>query len=255
MKDVLDLERENVRRALAQLARDGHLDDAADLVRSLWVYWLTGSYLEGRKAVEELLASPGELSGRAQARTRTVDGLFAARQDAWGEAIVLGALGWLDTGRGEFAEEHHFERAYVLARDLENEIATAHAATNMAELLLARECHDEARAVLDVALRAHEAVRLYDGLSYGLEATARLAWSTGRAEAAACLLGAADWLREEVGVPIWGARLTRFEALVGGVRDACGDEAFAAAWNEGRSLGFDAALEAADEVLHAPAGS
>jgi hypothetical protein len=30
------------------------------------VYWLAGAYLEGRKVVEDLLAAPGELSGRSR---------------------------------------------------------------------------------------------------------------------------------------------------------------------------------------------
>ena len=77
-KEVLDLERENVRGALAHLARAGHLDEAAALVWSLWVYWFAGAFLEGRKVVEELVASQGELSGQARARLRTVDGLLAA---------------------------------------------------------------------------------------------------------------------------------------------------------------------------------
>ena len=174
--------------------------------------------------------------------------LFAESEDAWGEAIVLGSLGWLDTGRGDFGDERVFERAYELARYLENEIAMAHAATNMAELHLSRGRDDDAREVLAVALEAYEAVRVFDGLSYGLEAAARLASSVGRTADAACLLGAADWLREEVGVPIWGARRTRFDVLVGDLRRTTGDEAFAAAWAEGRALGFDGALRAAHAI-------
>jgi len=131
------------------------------------------------------------------------------------------------------SEKGLFERAYDLARYVDDEVATAHAATNLAELRLAMGRSNEARDALDVALTAHEAVRLYDGLSYGLEAAARLAWNDGRSEDAARLLGAADGLREEVGVPIWGPRLSRFETLVGSVRNAVGDDAFAATWAEG----------------------
>jgi hypothetical protein len=177
-------------------------------------------------------------------------GLFSAIGDAWGEAIILGALGWLDTGRGDFSEERLFERAYELARYVDDEVSTAHTATNLAELRLAKGRPDEARDALDIALTAHEAVRLYDGLSYGLEAAARLAWHDGRSDDVARLLGAADGLRDEVGVPIWGPRLTRFETLVRSVRNAVGETAFEAAWAEGRALGFDASLATARGVLH-----
>jgi predicted ATPase len=308
-KEVLDAEIENVRRALAYLAGAGRLDDAAEIVWSVWVHWLTGHFLEGRKLVEELLAAPGELSERARARLRTVDGvlaalladlpaahtqlggalewfeahddddgrasalgglgiatapidpdrarslllesarLFAAIDDAWGEAIVLGALGWLDTGRGDFAEERLFERAYTLARHVGNEITTAHAATNLAELHLGLGRPAEARQALEVALTAYAAVRLYDGLSYGLEAAAGLASSDGRSEEAALLLGAADGLRDEVGVPIWGPRLTRFETLVASVRAALSDGVFDASWSDGRALDYETALGHARAAL------
>jgi predicted ATPase len=306
-KETLDPEGENLRDALAHLTRAGRVDDAAAVVWCVWVYWLTGHFLEGRKLVAELLASDA-LSEASRARMQTVDGvlaalladlagahaalaaalewaeahdddevrasalvglgvatapldpdrarglmlesarLFAATEDAWGEALVLGALGWLDTGRGDFSEAALFERAYDLARYVEDEVTTAHTATNLAELRLAQGRPDEARLVLGAALRAHAAVRLYDGLSYGLEAAAGLAVHGERPDEAARLLGAADWLRCEVGVPIWGPRLTRFEALVGSAREAVGDEAFAARWAEGRALGFDGALEAANRI-------
>jgi len=309
-KEILDFERENIRRALVHLAGAGRLDEATDLVWSVWVYWLTGHFLEGRKIVADLLTSPGELSERAQARLQTVEGVLAALMsdietaqaelgraiewfqehdddegkagalgglglatapldperarslllesaklsaglgDAWGEAMILGALGWLDTGRDDFSEERLFERAFDLARYVDDEVATAHTATNLAELRLASGHFDKARDMLDIALTAHEAVRLYDGLSYGLEAAARLAWSDGRCDAAARLLGAADALRVEVGLPIWGPRLSRFATLVRSVRTAIGDAAFEAAWLEGRALGFDPALATAREVLH-----
>ena len=179
--------------------------------------------------------------------------LFAAIGDAWGEAIVLGALGWLDTGRGDFSEERTL-RAGVRPRPLRGRRSIHRPYGHEPGRAPAGQGHpDEARDALDIALTAHEAVRLYDGLSYGLEAAARLAWNDGRSEDAARLLGAADGLRDEVGVPIWGPRLSRFETLVRSVRNAVGDTAFEAAWVEGRALGFDASLATARDVLHGAA--
>jgi predicted ATPase len=308
-KELLDLERENVRGALVHLARAGRLDDAAALVWSLWVYWFAGAYLEGRKVVAELLSSPGDLSDQDRARLRTVDGLLAALladlataraevdlalewfdandddagrataltglavatapsdpehartlmlesarlfariDDVFGEAIVLNAVGWLDAGRGEFPAPDLVERGYVLARGLDNDVATAHAATNLAELRLVQQRLDEAREFLVVAFGAYEAVPLYDGLSYALESTALVAEAAGDSENAARLLGAADGVRNEAGIPIWGPRLTRFEAMKGSVRETLGEQVFDAAWTNGQALGFDASLETAHRAL------
>jgi tetratricopeptide (TPR) repeat protein len=308
-KEVLDLEGENLRRAVDELARMGRGDDAVTLIWSVWVYWMTGRFLEGRKVVEGLLASPDDLSEPARARLLAVDGflaffvadlatargeldealrwleahedeeglavalvalgfvtapfdadrarglvlrganLFAEIGDTWAEAFGLCGVVWFDASRGDFTEKDRFERAYVLARQVGDDLATAHAAENLAELRLASGLHDEARELLDVALTAYEALRLYDAMSYTLEAAARLAANEGRFEEAARLLGAADGLREEAGVPIWAARQERVETLVGSVRDALGVEGFSPIVAEGRALGFDAALVEARQVL------
>ena len=308
-KEVLDLERENVRRALAHLTRAGRLDEAAAMAWSIWVYWFAGAYLEGRKVVAELLSSPGELSGQARARLRTVDGilaailsdavtaqtalepaldwfqahddsegrasalaglaiatapfdperartlmlesaqLFAGIEDSFGEAVVLNALGWLDGGQGEFTAPDLIERAYVLARGLDNDVVTAHAATDLAELRIVQERFDDARELLVVALKACEAVQLYDGASYALEPAALVANATGKSKDAARLLGAADKLRSDAYIPIWGPRLNRFETLKGSLRHGLGEEAFETAWEEGQALSFYPSLDAARRAV------
>jgi hypothetical protein len=118
--------------------------------------------------------------------------------------MALSAVGLLDTGRGEFTAPDLIERAYVLARDTDDEVATAHAATSLAELRLVQQRFDEARELLVVALTTYEAVRLFDGAAYALEPAAVVAAAAGSSEDATRLLGAADALRSEAGVPIWG---------------------------------------------------
>ncbi len=308
-KDVLDREAENLRRAVAQLTRTGRLDDAAQVVWSVWPYWLAGHYLEGQIILGDLLMSPGELSDQNRARLRGLKGLsaallsdqstaqaelggalewleahddgegravalvglgiaiapidaeqaqtsmiesarlFASLGDAWAESIVLSSLGWLAVGLGDFTQSDLIERAYLLARQVDDEVATAHAATNLAEVHLARGRPDEARRLLDVAFMAYDAVHLYDGLSYALEAAAGLASTADRPGEAARLLGAADGLRDKGAIPIWGPRLTRFETLVSSARATLGDELFDARWERGRGLEFDAALERGRRAL------
>jgi predicted ATPase len=49
-REVLDVESENVRSAVAYLGRAGRLDEAAALVWSMWAYWLTGRFLEAARS-------------------------------------------------------------------------------------------------------------------------------------------------------------------------------------------------------------
>jgi hypothetical protein len=130
-----------------------------------------------------------------------------------------------------------------------DEVATAHAATNPAELRLVQQRLDEARELLVVGLTGYEALRLQDGAAYALEPAALVADATGTGVDAARLLGAADGLRSEAGVPIWGPRFTRFETLKGSLRRRLGEEAFGIAWAEGQALGFDASLGAARRAV------
>ncbi|HVP02261.1 MAG TPA: DUF4062 domain-containing protein [Solirubrobacteraceae bacterium] len=305
---VLDVEVENLRRALAHLTQTGRLDDAAEIVWSVLPFWLRGRYLEGRKIAGDLLRAPGELSEQSRAHLQAVDGILAAllsdvpaavaeleaaresldehddaaravvlgglglataaidadrarafmlegarlsarSGDAWGEAIILTSLGWLDVGLGDFTREEAFERAYSVARYVNDEVFTAHAAMNLADLHVARGRPAEARELLELAFAAYEALHMSDALSYGLETATELTSSAGRPDEAARLLGAADRLREDAGVPIWGSRLMRFEALVGSARATLGDERFEASWGQGRGLGFGAALEHARHAL------
>jgi predicted ATPase len=172
--------------------------------------------------------------------------LSAAGEYVFGEAMVLG---WLDAAEGEFTAPDLVERAYVLAQGLNNEVTIAHAANNLAELRIVEQRLDEARELLGVALEAYEALQLYDGAAYALEPAALVAEATDRSEEAAGLLGAADRLRSDAGVPIWGPRLNRFEAMQDSLRSRLGGEAFERAWTEGQGLGFTASLDAARQAL------
>jgi hypothetical protein len=74
------------------------------------------------------------------------------------------------------------------------------------------------------------------------EELAGVATATGRAELAARLLGAAEALREELGLPLSPADSPAVEATAAAARAALGDEAFEAARAEGRALPLEQAI-------------
>jgi hypothetical protein len=88
----------------------------------------------------------------------------------------------------------------------------------------------------------------------GLE---ELAWSTtacGRHARAALLGGAAEAMREDLGMLLPGDQRAGHAEAVEAMRVALGAEAYAAAWAEGRALPLDEAvalaLDDADTLLH-----
>jgi non-specific serine/threonine protein kinase len=76
-----------------------------------------------------------------------------------------------------------------------------------------------------------------------LELAAFIASSSGETERAVRLLGAADAVLEEIGVPLLPRFRDRHADVVAGARGTLGDRRFAAAWDDGRRLPLRATVE------------
>jgi hypothetical protein len=74
----------------------------------------------------------------------------------------------------------------------------------------------------------------------------------GQSERAARLFGALEAHRETVGAPPVAAERAEYHRSVAGARTALGEEAFAAAWAEGRAMTLEQATAyALDELANA----
>jgi predicted ATPase/class 3 adenylate cyclase len=81
------------------------------------------------------------------------------------------------------------------------------------------------------------------GVALYLERLAALEQQLGDSTKAARLLGAAEALREQTKVAVPPADQPRYDHVVAAVRAAVADQAFAAAWAEGRAMTQDQAIE------------
>jgi tetratricopeptide (TPR) repeat protein len=79
----------------------------------------------------------------------------------------------------------------------------------------------------------------------GVGGLARLAAVTGQPEKAVRLFGAADAMREGLAMPLSSTEADHLEPIMNGLRTALGEDAFSAAWSDGRSLSQDASLDEA----------
>jgi hypothetical protein len=77
---------------------------------------------------------------------------------------------------------------------------------------------------------------------------AELAFAQGQSERPALLLGAADALFEELGVPLYADEREIYERTVEGLRSHLGEHVFETKRSEGRALGFERAIELALET-------
>jgi DNA-binding CsgD family transcriptional regulator len=86
------------------------------------------------------------------------------------------------------------------------------------------------------------------------EVLALMACTHGQPSLAAQLFGAASRALEEIGSSIGPARSARYRRYVAEVREGLGEEAFAAAWAEGRETPFEDAVAAALAAEHVGGG-
>ena len=85
-------------------------------------------------------------------------------------------------------------------------------------------------------------VHAHSGIPDTLECLADLAVKADGHREAARLFGAADGIRQRVGVVRFKIYDVEYENSLGALRDAMGEEDFAAAWAEGTALSTDEAL-------------
>jgi tetratricopeptide (TPR) repeat protein len=89
------------------------------------------------------------------------------------------------------------------------------------------------------ALARHRRLGTRLGIAETLEALADLAGQLQEWERAARLLGAAEALREQIGAPIPPVERTAHDRATALTLERLGEEAFLAAWAEGRAMGWE----------------
>jgi predicted ATPase/class 3 adenylate cyclase/DNA-binding SARP family transcriptional activator len=174
---------------------------------------------------------------------------------------IAGVLGWRTgmghtymsraaQGMGDLETAHsHAAESLRQAREVGNKVATARALHDVGRVTLKQGDLETAGLLLQESLALWWEVGWSWGIVETLEAVAYLALAQGKPERAAQLLGAAERLRETIGIALSPYERTDYEAGVTAARTALGEERFAAAWAEGRALPLERAIQVAlDEV-------
>ncbi len=160
-------------------------------------------------------------------------------------ALLIAAAAQL--ARGEMAPAAAaVEEAVLVARESENPLAIGPALEAQAQL--ARETGEVSRAeeLLHEALRAFYDAGDPGGVADVLESLAAVVRELQSDEQAVRLLGAADAARSALGCVRFPVRQPDYEAQLSALRDALGQEAFAAAWSAGAALAVDDAVAYAE---------
>jgi tetratricopeptide (TPR) repeat protein len=151
-------------------------------------------------------------------------------------ARIVGLEGDLGTAR-ELLEE-----SLAVFRESGARVMVAWCLCHLAGVAEAEGDHATARSVLKESLRARLEVGSKDETAAYLEMAAEFSAAEGDARGSARLFGAAEALREELGTPVPPPDRAEYERAVAAARAALGDEAFAAAWAEGRAMSWQQAI-------------
>jgi tetratricopeptide (TPR) repeat protein len=161
---------------------------------------------------------------------------------------VLAEQGNVALKQGDLeAARSFYEERLAISRALGNQVHIAIALNGLGKV--AREQGDTrtARALHVESLEIRRELGDKGGFPWSLEAFALLA-APGDPESAGRLWGAAESLRESLGLPLPPNERPEYDRHRAIVREALGEEAFATAWAAGRAMTLEEAIRYALET-------
>ncbi len=171
---------------------------------------------------------------------------FRQLDEGYGVAHVTTFLGMVAVMCGDEGQATvMFEEGLAVARRIGDRSSTYISLYNLAQAALSCSDYDEAALLFEEGVTLSEQMRDRANVAYCLEGLAVVANARGEAERSGRLIGAAEGLHEAVGVPVYlyyEPHRSRYERTVSAVRSQLGEEAFEAAWAEGRAMTLEQAV-------------
>ena len=181
--------------------------------------------------------------------------LFLEVDEKWGAAIELGflAVAWRDQGDHERAKRLA-ERGLTLSREVGERQAISVALNTLATLAQAERDHERARELFKEGLTVSAELGNESDVVHCLEGLASIAGTEGSFVRAARVWGAAEALLEEieVGVHTYVPDRCLQQSQVATAYARLDEEAFEAAWAEGRMMTSEQAIQYALEQVAVP---
>ena len=185
------------------------------------------------------------LGNFAEARALQLESLEIQRELGAREGIArsLHRLGVVAAEQGDVGEARGLqEEGLGLRRELGSLHEVAESLTRLGDLEHGQGRLDAARSRYDEGLAIWRDLENRHGLALLLARYAGLEASLDRPEGAARAWGAAESVREAIGVPVQPFERGRYDRDVASARARAGAERFAAAWRDGRAMELERAI-------------
>lgn len=217
-------------------------EESLTIRRELGDRWSIAASLNNMGTVAEAL---GDFD---QATKHLEESLGILREfgDKWSTAASLINLGSLAEKRNDLAGARaSYEEGLETFRELGDRRAIATALNNLGIVLIIEGDREQARGLLTESLSIFRELDDKSSIPSQLSSLARLAAEEDDPDRAVRLLGGAEALREEAGVPLAAPEEEKLAPLIKALEEKLGADRLKTSWKEGREL------EAADAIAYA----
>ena len=204
-------------------------------------------------AVAGVSAVVGDFDGALRQESASLEELRGQDEPYWTTVAIL-TLGLVETARGNPEEAlGHLREARALAERFDHAGLSAWSQVQLGILALVRGRPEEARSLLEEGLELSLATHSTRNVTLCLTAFAQLAFVQGDGDRAARLAGAAEGLRQRVGLRAWPLQQQGEAQFVAQIRQALGADRFDQDFAAGVRLNRQQAIAAARLAQTSPA--
>ena len=219
---------------------NAHFEESLLLFRELGDKWGIGWSLN---CLGHEILGQGDYS-RAKPLFEESLALLREAGDKWIGAYPLRNLGVVAGMQGDYQRAMPLlEESLALSREINDKYNIAASQNYLAKMALKLGNHERAMTLYKESLTLRREVASKRGIAECLVGLAGVAGGQGKPTLAARFLGAAELIRETIGVPVPPSDRAEYDSQVSAVRAVLGQERLAAAWAEGRAMTLEQAIE------------
>jgi predicted ATPase/DNA-binding SARP family transcriptional activator len=199
---------------------------ALSLLRQGRVSFARGNWGAARAKLEEALALSHEMGDKGRI------------------GAMLNHLGLVTRAEADLPAAQAFsEQALAVFREAGHKEGTARALVSLGQLAVLVGDYETAYSHLAASLALHRETGDRSAAAICLEEFAGLAASQGRPERASRLFGAAEALRDAIGVEVWAGERAAHDHHEAYARETLGNASFTALWSEGQGMPLEKVIE------------